>query len=227
MHVVCVSGLGGGPGLYHEPRDAGIPLVAGHPTATLQAAVPPTAPVAPNDQHLSPPVPRRLQTQFSEVATQMTLPDSVEDVEVPTLSPTIVPTPIEPPKNEGMGPVVQGPSSAPATPSDFVEVVEPPVLPDNQLGDSDVVRGAASPEQSAVPGTPKTQLAGDGQKTPEIPVEKTPVDKTPVDTSTAATGKSQEPKSEIAAAKRKITPKPKPKSSSSMYTDGSYWKTLI
>ena len=231
---VCVSGLGG-PSLYHEARDAGVPLVAGQPTASLQEVMPPTPPVAPNDAHLSPPVPRRLQSQFTEVASQVTVPNP-DDVPTPS-----VPTPkYEHPKNEGMGPqapVVKGPSSTvqevPATPNDSVEVVEPPILPDNQLGDSQVVSGAASPEQEAPPLTPQTLMDSqfpDGQEVPETPAGKTPVE-TPVETPcTADTGRKKESRDQklqtTSPAKRKTAPKPQPKSSST-YADGSYWKTLI
>ena len=208
---VCVSGLGG-PSLYHEARDAGVPLIAGQPTASLQEVKPPTTP-APNDAHLSPPVPRRLQSQFTEVASQVTVPNP-DDVATPS-----VPTPkYEHPKNEGMGPqapVVKGPSSTvqevPATPNDSVEVVEP-----------QVVSGAASPEQEAPPLTPQTLMDSqlpDGEEVPETPVGKTPVE-TPC---SADTGRKPQTTS---AAKSKTAPKPQPKSSST-YADGSYWKTLI
>lgn len=150
--------------------------------------------------------------------------------EVPSPSEAIVQTPIEPPKNEGMGPVIEtsevkGPSSTvqevPATPSDSVEVVEPPVLPDNQLGDSQVFGGAASPEQGA-PATPQTVIDSqlpDGQEVPETPVE-------PPCTKGSGTSNESRKLQKTSPAKRNTTPKPKPKSSST-YADGSYWKTLI
>lgn len=226
----------GGPPLFHEARDAGVPIVAGFPTASLAAAAPNSS--ASREDEPSPPNPRRLGTDLSLAATPGLTPSG----DATSIADTWHDTPTT-------GDAISTPNT------EAVEVVDSAseMLPDNQLGDTQVnppenvdeAAGGTPPLSPSPPPEPlqpsentnsptetepalKAQAAAPAQATaspalaPHEPEKSSPMD------SANLLGNEGE-KTKHAAAPRDTptntaaSSKPSP---SDPYSDGSYWKTL-